>query len=79
MLSFLALTAPVDYQFSDITLTFTNGTTELQQCFNITLVVDNRLESLEFLQLIATPNSGSSVSQFILIESEDCEFQIVCV
>ena len=72
---FIVLTAGVDYQFSDTTLTFTDGTTELQQCFDFTFVVDNRLEAQEFFQLIATPSSGSAAMQIVIIDDEDCKFQ----
>ena len=73
----IVLTAGVDYQFSDTTLTFTDGTTELQQCFDFTLVVDNRLEVQEFFQVIATPSSGSAVTQFVIIDSENRKFQCI--
>ena len=52
--------------------TFTDGTNELQQCFDLTLPLDNLLEQQEFIQLnAATPGSSSMGSVFILIADAD--------
>ena len=53
-----------------------NGTDDLQQCFNITIVVDQLVEQLETFQLVATPTSGSPVLQFVFIQSSDGKLTI---
>ena len=54
-------------------LTFVDGTSELQQCTDLTIVADNILEQLEFFSLVATPSSGSAANQFFSIINNDSE------
>ena len=56
-------------------LTFVDGTSELQQCIDLTIVADNILEQLEFFTLVATPSSGSAPNQLLfLITNNDSEY-----
>ena len=69
----LIFIAPEDFQLSNDMLTFVDGTSELQQCIDLTIVADNILEQLEFFSLVATPSSGSAANQFFFIINNDSE------
>lgn len=56
-------------------LTFTDGTSELQQCFDLMVVDDNLVEQDEFFSLTATASSGST-TQFFIISNDDSEYYV---
>ena len=46
-------------------LTFVDGTSELQQCIDLTVVDDNLLEQSEFIVLTATASTGATATQIL--------------
>ena len=67
-------TAPEDFQLSTNMLIFVDGTSELQQCIDLTVVDDNLVEQDEFFSLMATPSSGSTATQIFFIRNNDSEY-----
>ena len=66
-------TAPEDFLLSNDVLAFADGTNELQQCFNVTIVDDNLVEQQEVFTLAATPSSGSPATLLVFISNDDCK------
>ena len=58
-------------------LTFADGTNELQQCIDLTVVDDTLVEQVEFFSLIATPSSGTPTSLLLLISNNDSECYVL--
>lgn len=73
----LIFAAPSDFIAPATTLTFTTGTSELQQCFNITVFEDQVIETTETFLLVANPSTGSPASQFVSIESPENECKLL--
>ena len=69
---------PEDFQLSsnNIMLTFVDGTNELQQCIDLTIIDDNLVEQTEFFSLMATASSGSTDSEFFFISNNDSEYYV---
>ena len=76
-LIFPYLAAPEDFQLSSNMLTFVDGTADLQQCFNLTVVDDNLLEQTEFFSLMATASSGTTDSLLLFISNNDSEYYVL--
>lgn len=60
-------------------LTFTDGTNELQQCFNVTIIDDNLVEQQEVFTLAATPSSGSPATLLVFISNDDSKLTIAVI
>lgn len=58
-------------------LTFANGTSELQQCLNLTIIDDNLVEQNEFFSLIASPSAGPPTSLILFIANDDSKHNII--
>ena len=54
-----------------------DGTNELQQCINLTIVDDYLVEQTEFFSLMATASSGTTDSLLFLISNNDSEYYVL--